>query len=178
MTGLVIVGRDGVLNQIVEGGLLRPEQWRSIPGSLEAIGRLNHAGYRVVLASNRPELDDGRLDMDGLNALHAHLQQLLMRVGGHLDGLFICPHAPDAGCDCRKPATGLLRAASERLSLPLRQAWMIGDDPEDIQAARAAGAHAILVRTGRGADTEARLKSDPSLVVTDDLAHAVEHLLV
>ncbi len=177
MAQLIILGRDGVINEIVEGGLLQPDQLQPIPGSLEAIARLNHAGWRVALAGNRPELADGRLDMDGLDAIHGRLQQLLIRVGAHLDGLFLCPHAPDAGCDCRKPAPGLLQAASERLAVPLERTWLIGDDTADVGAARAAGARPVLVRTGRGRQTEAQLADDPDLFIADDLAHAVEHLI-
>ncbi len=178
MTQLVILGRDGVINQVVDGGVLSPEQFQPIPNSLEAIARLNHAGIPVAVASNQQALADNCLSIEQLNGIHAHLQQLLSRVGGHIDGLFVCPHANSEHCGCRKPATGMLTEIASRFGVSLDQAVMIGDDPGDIEAARQSGATPVLVRTGHGAQTlDGPVSSTETLFVADDLAHAVEHLL-
>lgn len=182
MEQLVIIGRDGVINEVVEGGVLTPEQFQPIPGSLEAIARLNYSGLRVAMASNQPALDNnGPLAIDTLNAIHARLQQLLSRVGGHLDGLFVCPHDGPTSCDCHKPEIGLLQAISSRFSQPLDQAVLIGDDPADIDAATRVGATPMLVLTGHGKETFGTLPDNrpdhADIFVADDLAHAVEHLL-
>jgi len=177
MSQLVILGRDGVINQVVEGGVLSPEDFQAIPGSLEAIARLNHAGLHIAVATNQPGIARNLLNIETLDEIHARLQQLLARVGGHLDGIFICPHDSTEKCDCHKPATGLLRAISERFSSPLGETPFIGDDPADMDAARNAGAIPMLVRSGRGIATLKTLPDDEAVFVSEDLAHAVEHLL-
>ena len=177
MSQLVILGRDGVINQVVEGSVLSPEDFQAIPGSLEAIARLNHAGLRIAVATNQPGIARSLLDIETLDAIHSHLQQRLARVGGHLDGIFICPHDSIEKCDCHKPATGLLQAISERFSSPLGEPPFIGDDLADMDAARRAGAIPMLVRSGQGIATLKTLPDNEAVFVSEDLAHAVEHLL-
>lgn len=175
---LVILGRDGVINERREGGVETAEDWVPIEGSLEAIARLNHAGVLVALASNQPGIGDGRLPVHELNRIHGRLQQALARVGGHVDGIFFCPHSADAGCSCRKPAPGLLRSAALRLSVALDRVPVIGDSACDVGAAQAARARPCLVRTGRG---ERTLAESPDLGsacrVFADLGEAVEQIL-
>ncbi len=174
MPPLIILGRDGVLIDAPEEGLYAVNALRTLPGSLEAVARLNHAGYRVVLATNQPALDEGRMDIETLNAIHARLAERLARVGGHLDAVLVCPHGRDAGCDCRKPAPGLLREIGGRLDTPLEMLTVIGDDSADIELANGVGATPLLVLTGRGKRTQ---EAFPTVPAFDDLGHAVSWLL-
>lgn len=171
---LVVMGRDGVLNRFRSEHVAQPDEWEPIPGALEAVARLNHAGWRVVIATNQPGLGTGLLDMSGLNAVHMRMNEMLARQGGRIDAVFICPHTPEDGCDCRKPAPGLLHKISERFGVDLPTVLVLGDTLRDLQAARAAGSEPHLVRTGRAehlTDEEIALIAAqiPGTVVHDDL---------
>lgn len=180
---LVILDRDGVINQDSDNFIKSVEEFVPIPGSLEAIARLNRAGYRVVVATNQSGLARGLLDRATLDAIHASLRQRLAAVGGQLDGIFFCPHGPDEGCDCRKPLPGLMRQIAEKFSIELEGVPVIGDSVRDLQSALAVGAMPILVRTGKGerslaslgeASVDERLRTVP---VYRDLAAVVAALL-
>jgi D-glycero-D-manno-heptose 1,7-bisphosphate phosphatase len=174
---LILLGRDGVINERTDAPVASPEQWTPIPGSLEAIARLNHAGIRVAVISNQPGLGDGTLDPDQLNRVHARLYAALARVGGHLDAILYCPHAAEAQCSCRKPQPGLLRSVSLRLGIPLQSALFIGDSAVDIAAARAARATPVLVRTGLGLETLTQYPDLAAIPNYADLGEAVDTLL-
>ncbi|MEY5028965.1 MAG: hypothetical protein RLZ63_1280 [Pseudomonadota bacterium] len=148
-TKLVILDRDGTINRASDQFVKSPEEWEPLPGALEAIGRLNHAGYHVVLASNQSGLGRGLLDMAALNAVHDTMTKALARVGARLDAIFYCPHAPDEACHCRKPEPGLLEQIAERYGISLQGVPFVGDSVRDAQAAQAAGAQPHLVLTGR-----------------------------
>ena len=150
---LIILDRDGVINEDSDEYIKSPQEWKPIPGSLEAVARLNQAGYQVTVATNQSGIARGLFDIDALNAIHQTMAAALRRFGGHIDGIFFCPHGPDAHCNCRKPAPGLLLAIAERFGLELDGVPVIGDSLRDLQAARAAGARPILVRTGKGERT-------------------------
>ena len=150
---LVILERDGVINEDSDAFIKSPDEWHPIPGSLEAIGRLNQAGYRVVVASNQSGLGRGLFDIETLNAIHAKMHRRLAIHGGIIDGVFFCPHKPSEGCRCRKPAPGLFEAIARRLRFRLDGVPAVGDSLRDIEAARAAGARPVLVRTGKGERT-------------------------
>lgn len=174
---LVILDRDGVINEDSDDYIKSVDEWVPIEGSLEAIARLNQAGILVAVVSNQSGIGRGLFTPDDLNRMHAKLQRLLARIGGHVDGIFFCPHKPEDNCECRKPAPGLLRSASLRFGLPLNSVPFIGDSKRDVEAARAARALPILVRTGKG---ERTLQQHPELSVLpcfDDLAAAVDALL-
>ena len=149
---LVILDRDGTINRASDEFVKSPEEWHSLPGALEAIGRLNHAGYHVVLATNQSGLGRGLFDMAALNSVHAHMTKVLATAGGRIDAVFYCPHAPDEACHCRKPAPGLLEQIAERYGVSLRGVPYIGDSLRDMLAAEAAGCEPHLVCTGRHAD--------------------------
>lgn len=174
MTRLALLGRDGVILKVRTGGICSLDEMQIIPGSLEAIARLNHAGYRVAVTSNQPALEEGRLDIDTLNAIHARLNELLTRVGGHLDALLVCPHRGTATCGCHKPDSGLFEEIAHRLEIPLKGVPLFGDDTADVEAARRIGAQPFLVATGNGRQTH-QIHSD--LPLFDDLPHAVSELL-
>lgn len=174
MSRLALLGRDGVILESCEGGIRSPEDMQIIPGSLEAVARLNHAGYRVAVASNQPAVQEGGMDVDTLNAIHARLNELLTRAGGHLDALLVCPHGPDAHCGCHKPDTGLFEEIAHRLELPLEEVPLFGDDSADMEAARRLGARPFLLATGNGEQTH---RDYSHLPLYDDLTHAVSSLL-
>jgi D-glycero-D-manno-heptose 1,7-bisphosphate phosphatase len=152
---VVLLDRDGVVNHDSDAFIRSPEQWRALPGSLEAIARLTRAGFRVAVCSNQSGIARGLLDEAELEAIHRKMCAEVEAAGGRIDGIFYCPHGPDAGCDCRKPAPGLLRQAAAALGFDLRGVPFIGDAARDLAAARAAGARPILVRTGKGERTVA-----------------------
>jgi D-glycero-D-manno-heptose 1,7-bisphosphate phosphatase len=177
---LVILDRDGTINVDSDEFIKSPEEWHPIAGALEAISRLNHAGYRVVLATNQSGLGRGLMDVVALNAIHAQMNKQLNKVGGRIDAIFYCPHAPDEGCSCRKPAPGLLVQIAERYGIALDGVPFVGDSLRDMQAAHAAGCVPHLVLTGRQASvTQTTLPPSfpPHTQVHADLAAFVEQLL-
>lgn len=171
----LILARDGVINEERGRGVITPSDWTPIPGSLEAIARLNHAGYQVVVATNQPGIARGELDVETLGRIHAEMFHRLAVVGGTIDAIFFCPHGPDDGCNCRKPRPGLLLEIGDRLGIELADTMMIGDSLADVEAARAAGAQPVLVRTGRLEKGEGPRPSD--VPVFRDLAAVADHLL-
>ena len=174
---LIILDRDGVINQDSDNYIKSPQEYIPLPGSLEAIARLNQAGYTVAVATNQSGVGRGLYDETTLEQIHAKLKGLLAEVGGHVDGIFFCPHTPDDQCDCRKPAPGLLQQISEHYAMPLTGVPLVGDALRDLQAARAVGASPILVRTGKGVRTLEKGEELEDVPVFDDLAAAVDSLL-
>lgn len=138
---LAILDRDGTLSA---AGQL-PENWAALPGALEAIARLNRAGWHVVLATNQPGLALGEMVMAELHALHASMHRALAAAGARIEAVFYCPHAPDEGCHCRKPAPGLFRQIGERYGAEPHETWVIGSCAEHLQAGAHLGAHLHLV---------------------------------
>jgi D-glycero-D-manno-heptose 1,7-bisphosphate phosphatase len=173
---LVILDRDGTINEDSEQHVRSPEEFRPIKGSLEAIARLTQADYRIVVATNQSGLARGFLDTRTLFAIHDTLLRALAQVGGRIDAFFFCPHAADAGCQCRKPQPGMLIEAGRRFNVALGDVYMVGDALRDLQAAAAAGARPVLVLTGKGAKTSAEGKLPPGTRVFPDLAAFAEHL--
>ncbi|MCS6775974.1 MAG: D-glycero-beta-D-manno-heptose 1,7-bisphosphate 7-phosphatase [Chloroherpetonaceae bacterium] len=144
----VLLDRDGVLTEETGAYVTRPQDLRLLPGAAEAVVRLNRAGWAVAVVTNQAGVGKGILTLPELEAIHAQLQAAIARTGGHLDGIFLCPHHPDAGCDCRKPLPGLLWQAARALQLDLAACYLVGDSPRDIAAGHAAGCHTVLVLTG------------------------------
>ena len=173
---LVILDRDGTINEDSEEHVRSPEEFRPIKGSLEAIARLTQADYRIVVATNQSGIARGFLDTRTLFAIHDSLLRALAQVGGRIDAFFFCPHAADAGCQCRKPQPGMLLEAGRRFNTALDDVYMVGDALRDLQAAAAAGARPVLVLTGKGARTSAEGKLPPGTRVFPDLAAFAAHL--
>ncbi len=171
---LVILGRDGVINSAAQLPVCTVEQWRPIPGSLQAIARLNQANLLVAVATNQPGLARGDLSLDNINAIHARLHHQLNRVGGHIDGIFFCAHGADSGCPCHKPAPGLLQQMLGRFDVPASEAVMIGDQPSDAMAARACGIPSLGIRSDRPVVRNDTAADSP---LYDNLAQAVAALL-
>lgn len=174
---LVILDRDGVINHDSPDYIKSPDEWTPIDGSLEAIARLHHAGFRVVVATNQSAVGRKLMDMDALNRIHERMHRQLAEVGGVVEAIFFCPHAPSAGCECRKPGIGMLEAIAERLRVDLDGVPMVGDSDRDLVAARKVGARAMLVRTGKGTETLANSPNPAGLEVYDDLASAADGIM-
>jgi D-glycero-D-manno-heptose 1,7-bisphosphate phosphatase len=179
---LIILDRDGTINEDRDDFVKSPDEWVPIAGSLEAIARLNHAGWHTVVATNQSGLARGLFDMATLNAIHAKMNRALTELGGRIDAVFFCPHGPDDGCSCRKPLPGLYTMIGERYGVPLRETYAIGDSLRDLEAGAAAGCAPHLVRTGKGAPLdEAALraikKAVPHVVFHADLASFAQQLI-
>ncbi len=175
--GLVILDRDGVINQDSPEFVKSPAEWLPLPGSIDAIAALANAGFTVAVASNQSGLARGLFDRRALDAMHRKLRRLVAAAGGRVDRIVVCPHGPDDGCNCRKPAPGLYRRLARHYDASLDGVPAIGDSLRDLQAAAAAGATPILVRTGNGVRTEASLPDDlRDVAVYDDLAAAAAAL--
>ena len=173
---LIILDRDGVINNDSDQYIKSPAEWRAIPGSLEAIARLNQVGYHIAIATNQSGISRGLFDMATFNAMHAKMFRGLAQVGGRIDAVFYCPHTSDAGCECRKPKTGMLRTISDRFNTPLTGVPMVGDSERDLAAAAAVGCVPLLVRTGKGAATLAAGNLPAGTRTFDDLAAVARFL--
>jgi D-glycero-D-manno-heptose 1,7-bisphosphate phosphatase len=173
---LVILDRDGTINHDSDDYIKSPEEWRPIRGSLEAIARLTQAGYRVVVATNQSGIARGLFTTRTLFAIHDTLQRALGQLGGRIDAFFFCPHAADAGCECRKPQPGMLLEVSRRFNISLKDTYMVGDSRKDLEAAAAAGARPVLVLTGKGRQARDEGSLPPGTQVFADLAAFAEQL--
>ncbi len=173
---LVILDRDGTINYDSDQYIKSPAEWRPIPGSLEAIGRLTQAGYRIVVATNQSGIARGLLDTATLIAIHDTLQRAAAQAGGRVDAFFFCPHGPDSTCACRKPKPGMVLEVARRFNVSLADTYMVGDTLRDIQAAAAAGARPVLVLSGSGRKTLEEGSLPPGTAVFQDLAAFAEHL--
>ncbi|MEW5863987.1 MAG: D-glycero-beta-D-manno-heptose 1,7-bisphosphate 7-phosphatase [Pseudomonadota bacterium] len=167
---LIVLDRDGTINYDSDQYIKSPAEWKPIPGSLEAIARLNHGGWRVVLATNQSGLARGLFDMATLNAIHAEMHRAVAHAGGRIDAIFFCPHAADANCACRKPKPGMLHEIARRLNVELAGVPVVGDSLKDLQAAAAVGARPMLVLTGKGKKTREAGELPPGTEIYADLA--------
>ena len=176
--GLIILDRDGVINRDSREFVKNADEWQPIPGSIEAIAKLSKAGYTVTVASNQSGLARGLFSRNALRAMHRKLRRLVAAKGGHIDRIVICPHGPDDGCRCRKPAPGLLRRLARHYGTSLDRVPAVGDSLRDLEAAAAAGAAPILVRTGNGSKVAANLPDSlRSVPIFDDLSAVADELL-
>lgn len=173
---LIILDRDGVINYDSDQFIKSPEEWRPIPGSLEAIAKLNQWGWRVVVATNQSGVGRGLFGMDTLNAIHEKMVKSLAQVGGRIDAIFFCPHAADSTCECRKPKPGMLQQVSERFNIPLDGVPVVGDSLRDLQAGLSVGGKPYLVLTGKGQKTRDDPTLPPETQIYPDLATVVADL--
>jgi len=174
---LIVLDRDGVINYDSEQFIKSPDEWRPIPGSLEAISRLNHAGFRVVVATNQSGLGRGLFDMATLIAIHEKMHKALSQVGGRIDALFYCPHTADSACECRKPKPGMLTEIGQRFGIDLTGVPCVGDSVRDLQCAAAVEAQPILVLSGKGEKTLREGNFPKDTVIFPDLAFVATALL-
>ncbi|MES2118554.1 MAG: D-glycero-beta-D-manno-heptose 1,7-bisphosphate 7-phosphatase [Pseudomonadota bacterium] len=174
---LIILDRDGVINHDSPDFIKSPAEWQPIPGSLEAIARLNQAGYRVVVASNQSGIAREYFDMTVLNAIHQKMHMLAQQVGATIDAVFFCPHAAADSCDCRKPKPGMFDEIAKRYQVSLKGVPTVGDSLRDLQAGYDRGCVPFLVLTGKGEKTHSTGGLPPGTLVFPDLAAMVSHLL-
>ena len=145
---IAILDRDGTLNQWgAQGFIGRPDEWVAVPSALEAVSRLNRAGWHVVVATNQPGLGRGLFDVIELNAVHAKMHREMAAVGARVEAVFFCPHAPDEDCQCRKPGVALFEQIADRYGAEGREIWAIGSGVEHLQAGKALGAHLVFVES-------------------------------
>lgn len=180
---LVILDRDGTINHERDDYIKSADEWVPLPGAMEAIARLNHAGWHVVVATNQSGIGRGLFDMAAMNAMHAKMHQLLARQGGRVDAVFFCPHTPEDQCTCRKPQPGLFKMIGERFNTALEGVPMVGDLPRDVLAAQSVGCEPHLVRTGQAAAmTEPELvelrRQVPGLTIHPDLSSFADFVIL
>jgi D-glycero-D-manno-heptose 1,7-bisphosphate phosphatase len=181
---LIILDRDGTINVDDDDYIKSADEWQPLPGALEAIARLNQAGWHVVVASNQSGLGRGLFDVAALNAMHSKMHKLLAAQGGKVDAVFYCPHTPDDACTCRKPLPGLFEQILERYGIELatsaQPVHTVGDALRDMLAGTAAGCLPHLVCTGKGAPYKHKplpAEFPAHTRVHADLAAFAEHLL-
>lgn len=175
---LVILDRDGVINSDSENYIKTPDEWIPIPNSLSAMSCLNKLGYTIVVATNQSGIARGYYSLDALEAIHRKMQEELMKVEGHIEQIYFCPHAPDADCACRKPNSGLLSTIFQDFPKAFPDATLVGDSLRDIQAAQKAGCGAVLVKTGNGRKTIASNKGLDLIPIFEDLSDYVSRLIL
>jgi len=179
---LVILDRDGVINEDSANFIKNPDEWIPIPNSLESIALLNQHGFRVAIATNQSGIARGFFDMATLNAIHDKMHRAVAQVGGRIDAVFYCPHYTDDNCDCRKPKDGMVREIGKRFGIDLSNVYGVGDALRDVQAFSTGGCKPILVRTGKGEETLANAEKPEfalptDTLVVDDLAAAAAHII-
>ena len=186
---LIILDRDGVINQDSDDFIKSPEEWHALPGSLEAIGELSSAGYKIYILTNQSGIARQYFSLQILERIHNKLIDQASQYGGTIDGIYFCPHGPNDNCDCRKPLTGLYRQLlddlnqhRERPITSFNNVPSIGDSIRDLQAAKTAGAVPVLVKTGKGLKSKASLDNNPvqgleNIPCFESLADYVNHLL-
>lgn len=174
---LVILDHNGVINESSATFIKTPDEWVPIPGSLEAIARLTHAGYRIVTATNQPGIGRGLLDMATFNAINDKMYKAVAQAGGRIDSIFFCPHTGSDKCHCRKPKTGMFEEIMQRYGTDLKNVPTIGDALRDLKAAETIGALPILLLTGKGKMTQEQCKLPPRTLIFDNLPAAVDTIV-
>ncbi len=174
---LIVLDRDGVINYDSDQFIKSPDEWRPIPGSLEAISRLNHAAFRVVVATNQSGLGRGLFDMATLIAINDKMHKALAHLGGRIDALFYCPHTADSACECRKPKPGMFTEIGNRFGVDMTGVPCVGDSVRDLQAAAAVEAQPILVLSGKGEKTLRDGVFPANTIIFPDLAFVATALL-
>ncbi|MGR3894254.1 D-glycero-beta-D-manno-heptose 1,7-bisphosphate 7-phosphatase [Pseudomonas qingdaonensis] len=173
---LLILDRDGVINQDSDAYIKSLDEWIPIPGSIEAIAQLSKTGWTVAVATNQSGIARGYYSLATLDAMHARLRELVAAQGGEVGLIVYCPHGPDDGCDCRKPRPGMLRTIANHYAVDLAGVWFVGDSKGDLEAARAVDAQPVLVRTGKGEQTLSKGVPEATLIF-DDLASIASALI-
>ncbi|MEM7027781.1 MAG: D-glycero-beta-D-manno-heptose 1,7-bisphosphate 7-phosphatase [Pseudomonadota bacterium] len=174
---LIILDRDGVINEDSDEYIKSPDEWHAIPGSLEAISRLNSNNYQVVVVTNQSGIGRRKFTVDDLNAIHLKMYSHLSQFGGSIDAVFFCPCTPRENCHCRKPKPGLYNQVAERLRVPMSKVFCVGDKMTDVQAATSAGGKPVLVKTGKGQSEIDEGKVPEGIPVYDNLATFVNELI-
>lgn len=175
---LIILDRDGVINEDSDDYIKSPDEWQPIAGSLEAITKLSQNGCQVVIATNQSGIGRKLFTIETLNAIHMKMKTQLSLFGGVIDAIFFCPHLPKEDCSCRKPKPGLYNNISERLRIPLNKVYCVGDKMTDIKAIQSAGGKPVLVRTGKGQSEIDQGLVPEGIPIYDNLANFVNKTVV
>lgn len=176
---IIVLDRDGVINFDSDNYIKTVDEWRPIPGAIEAMATLSQAGHTLFVATNQSGIGRGYYDIDTLHAMHKKMLALLAEEGGDVAGIYYCPHHPDKGCHCRKPLPGMLDDIIEQHKVSLQPSFFVGDSLRDLEAGLVRGCQPILVKTGKGQKTiNAGLPKELShTLVFSDLADFANHLL-
>lgn len=175
---IIILDRDGVINQDSSKYVKSADEIIMIENSLEAIANLTQIGYKIVICTNQSGLGRGIFDMEALNDMHEKIHRLVKQNGGEIAAIFMCPHTPDDNCSCRKPKPGMILSICERFSIDdISQIMFVGDSERDLQAIHSAGGIPVLVKTGNGKKTLSKSKIPPGTLVFDDLLAVSEYLI-
>lgn len=174
---LIVLDRDGVINYDSDNYIKTVDEWIPLPGSMEAIGKLTQAGYKIAVATNQSGISRGYFSIETLNAMHDKMIKLADEHGGKFDFIAYCPHGPDDGCDCRKPLPGLIHQIENTLGLSVKECYMVGDSLRDLEAGVAAGMKPVLVKTGKGERTIEKGFQLGDVMIKQDLFELVESLI-
>ncbi|MEK9771672.1 MAG: D-glycero-beta-D-manno-heptose 1,7-bisphosphate 7-phosphatase [Nitrosomonadales bacterium] len=174
---LIVLDRDGVINQDSANYIKSPNEWIPIPRSIEAISELTHNGFAVIIATNQSGIGRGLYSMDDVNQIHNKMHQLLSETRGRVDSIFICPHVDEDDCDCRKPKKGLLEQIEDRYQMNLKDCYGIGDSTRDLIAYHHAKMKPILVKTGNGISTFQEKKYPKGIKIFNDLYEAATFVI-
>ena len=177
MNKLVILDRDGVINEDSDDYIKSVDEWHPIPGSIEAISRLSKSGYTIAIATNQSGLARGYFTLETLDAMHGKMTSLIEACGGKISTIAFCPHHPDDDCDCRKPLPGLVDQIEARLEISANGAFFVGDTKKDMQVAISKGCTPILVKTGKGQRTLDKGLDLEGVTICDDLQAAADLIL-
>ncbi|AMO54283.1 hypothetical protein GZ77_22150 [Endozoicomonas montiporae] len=177
MTRLIILDRDGVINEDSDDYIRSVDEWIPVPGSIEAIARMSKAGFTIAVATNQSGIGRGYYPLSELFAMHDKMNRLVQAQGGHIACIKYCPHTPDEGCQCRKPETGLVEQIELDLNLSASGAWFVGDSLKDLQCAERKHCQPVLVKTGKGKRTLAKGEELDDVPVFESLAEFADHLL-
>lgn len=176
---LIILDRDGVINRDRDDFVKSADEWVPLEGSMDAIAFLTQAGYTVAVATNQSGIGRGFFTMQQLNEMHAKMHKLVRQAGGEIDGIWFCPHTADAGCNCRKPKSGMVEDIIDRFSVKAENVYMVGDSLRDLQAVAAVGGRPVLVLSGKGKKTLEEHAGDlpQGTQIFDDLAAFAQYLM-
>lgn len=177
MNKLIILDRDGVINQDSDNYIRSVDEWIPIPGSIEAITKLSKAGFLIAVATNQSGIARGYFTLSALVDMHKKMTTLVEYQGGKIHSIQFCPHGPSDNCRCRKPKAGLIQQIEQDLSLSAKEAWLVGDSWRDLQAARNAGCKPVLVKTGKGKRTLEKADALDGIPVFNNLAEFTDSLL-
>ena len=174
---LIVLDRDGVINYDSDDYIKTVDEWIPLPGSMEAIGKLTQAGYKIAVATNQSGISRGYFSVETLNKMHDKMIKLTAEYGGKFDFIAYCPHGPNDECDCRKPLPGLIHQIESALNVSAKDCYMVGDSLRDLEAGVAAGMIPVLVKTGKGERTIEKGFKLENVMIKQDLLELVENLI-
>ncbi len=174
---LVILDRDGVINEDYDNFIKSPDEWIPIPGSLEAITLLNKHGYTIAVATNQSGIARGLYSIETLDAIHEKMHHAVEKAGGEIAAVYYCPHVNEDQCDCRKPKSKMAEDIGKQFAIDLKGVPGIGDSLRDLQAFANVGCQPMLVLTGKGKKTLAEGNLPDGTIVFNHLAEAVQHII-